>query len=240
MSRIVNLTKVQKKKLFGCGVGVGIVAYKVNDNTICDFEFYLDKNNTMRFVGNGEPVVFDVQREEDGIISDSKTAEAQAPAVSQLPVNSDPLEVDQGGHQIFTWGYQGKTVPYLQGLLADHHAVVLDARLSPVSRNPVWNKGNLEKVLGSRYIHVPAWGNLNYKGGVAPAGTIVLKDFEAGLGRLQEALTHGSVFIMCVCKDFTHCHRYTVATKLIELGYKVEEYFPPQPDKDEWAAPLLL
>lgn len=135
------------------------------------------------------------------------------------------LKMGEGGHQIFTWGYQGREVTELQTLLIQHQAVVFDARLKPVSRfSPQWNRKALQATLGEQYIHIPEWGNLNYKAEIAPKGEIVLSDFEAGVNRLKNQLQFTSIFIMCVCKNHHTCHRTTIAKNLRALGYQVQEY----------------
>jgi len=123
--------------------------------------------------------------------------------------------------QIFTWGYYGQQVSDAESLMTKHNAILVDIRLKPFSRfDPQWNQKQLEKRLGGRYVHLPEWGNLNYKGQLGQG--IMLADFGAGLAKLC-ALPATGVILMCVCKYGHKCHRATVADLLKGAGYEVTE-----------------
>lgn len=66
MTEALKLTKQQRQKVFNCRTGYGIAAYKIADNCIGNFEFFIDRQNRMCYIGNGKPVEFDVQYGEDG------------------------------------------------------------------------------------------------------------------------------------------------------------------------------
>jgi hypothetical protein len=88
----------------------------------------------------------------------------------------------------------------------------VDVRLSPFSPNPTWRKPALERALGDRYVHLPAFGNRNYKVG----GTIELADPEAGTEAVRRLLTRGPVALMCACASSRTCHRRLVAELICE------------------------
>lgn len=53
----MKTTKGQRKKLYECNNGYGWIVYKSGDNEIAEIEIYIDKNNRVRRVGNGEPLL---------------------------------------------------------------------------------------------------------------------------------------------------------------------------------------
>ena len=61
----LRLTKTQRERVYNSRVGYGVAAYKSADNEICNFEFFIDRQNRMCYIGNGKPVEFEVQRDED-------------------------------------------------------------------------------------------------------------------------------------------------------------------------------
>lgn len=123
-------------------------------------------------------------------------------------------------HTIYTIGYTGLTLPKLQAILAKHNAILIDARFSPRSRHQVWNMTNLMATFGKDYISVTAWGNKNYKG-----GPVEIVNYQVGKRRMIAALeVKPTIFIMCACKDFTLCHRTTIADMLRADGFTVTEY----------------
>lgn len=60
----VRLTKAQRKNLFDCHVGVGVLAYKSAADTITETEFYVDPKNRICYIGNGRPVEIELQYDE--------------------------------------------------------------------------------------------------------------------------------------------------------------------------------
>lgn len=49
----IRLTKGQRKRLYHCNVGVGIVAFKSGDNEITEVEFYIGRDGHLRRVRDG-------------------------------------------------------------------------------------------------------------------------------------------------------------------------------------------
>jgi uncharacterized protein (DUF488 family) len=107
-------------------------------------------------------------------------------------------------------------------MASDPMTVLVDIRYSPRSRwRPQWTKKALEAAYGGRYIHVKAFGNVNYRDPVAP---IRLLDPDAGVRWALKTLHAGySLILLCACKEDDRCHRKTVAT-LIEQALEP----PPQ------------
>ena len=113
--------------------------------------------------------------------------------------------------ELYSYGYIGTSPADLLALVERTGAVVFDVRFRPLSRDPRWCKGNLQRLLGERYFHVKAFGNPAYK-----EDRIELVDFEAG-ALLVEASPH-PVILLCACRDPKTCHRTVVATLLCDRG----------------------
>jgi hypothetical protein len=124
--------------------------------------------------------------------------------------------------EVFLLGYAGRTPEEIRRIAEMVDATVVDIRWRAGSRHPQWAKSNLAKTLGpGRYVHVPALGNLNYKGERGPQ--IEIADFDAGRRALDRIA--GSVILLCVCKDAATCHRTTVAGMLRAAGgYAIAEW----------------
>lgn len=118
--------------------------------------------------------------------------------------------------KIYTAGYSGKSLDWLEQKSSELGALVIDVRYSPNSRNPTWRESHLRNKLGTRYSHVKALGNKNYRG-----TTIQLADWDAGLKIIE--YINQPVILLCVCEDPTVCHRTEIALKLTAMGYEVEE-----------------
>ena len=122
---------------------------------------------------------------------------------------------------IYTTGYAGRSLATLVRLLDDLHADLFDIRLQPWSRNPDWRKPTLEATLGSRYRHVGALGNVNYR-----SGPIQIANLQQGI---QAIAAHPRpLVLLCGCGDPQHCHRTVVGDHLRQLGFEVQEVAIPQ------------
>jgi uncharacterized protein (DUF488 family) len=133
---------------------------------------------------------------------------------------------------IYTIGYSGLKPDRLLAAAENYNLLVVDVRYSPRSRQPEWSRKRLQELLGARYLHVPAFGNINYKGD----GPIQLADPEAGKAVVVERLAQQPVLLLCACKDWQTCHRLAVATVLHEAtGADVVHWSP----KDLPAAPAV-
>jgi len=121
-----------------------------------------------------------------------------------------------GRRRIYTTGYANWTLEGLLQAAKDLNAVIIDIRLEAASSRTEWNYANLARVCRSHYYHVPALGNLNYKG-----GPIEIADFSRGVRVLTEFSQ--DLILMCGCRDLGTCHRFVVAERLRSLGIESEE-----------------
>ena len=125
---------------------------------------------------------------------------------------------------LYTLGYSGWTPEAIQEAAQARNPVVCDIRYAPRSRHPYWTKGHLQRLLGTRYRHVQALGNRNYKSD----GPVALTDYDAGKQAIAEILATGqAVILMCACKDLTTCHRRIAVERLAaDLGEAVTNLLP--------------
>jgi uncharacterized protein (DUF488 family) len=129
--------------------------------------------------------------------------------------------------RLFTVGYAGWTLEQLAHQVQELHALLLDIRFSPESRQPRWRRQNLAAHFGERYVHVQALGNINYRG-----GDMVVSDYGAGKRVVRRYLAAGrNVILMCACARVAQCHRLYVATRLeADLGLGPTEHLQPPTD----------
>lgn len=100
--------------------------------------------------------------------------------------------VDAGNHivtKIYTFGTPRRRLAELVALAHELDALVVDVRLAPRSRVREWNQAVMAEALGDRYLHVGAFGNLNYKAAGAP---VKLRDPEAGVAAPEPARAAGA------------------------------------------------
>lgn len=131
--------------------------------------------------------------------------------------------------KIQTIGYTGRKPAEIAAIVRESDGLLLDIRYSAKSRNPAWNKRQLEEMLSGKYCHLWEWGNVNYKG-----GEIDIADYDYGLTMLQAIIKDAEaagnlsgneiILLMCACKDADHCHRTEVARLLRADGYEVSEW----------------
>lgn len=121
---------------------------------------------------------------------------------------------------VYTFGYSGHEPNQLARFVEAQDALLLDIRLRPLSRSPQWSKKNLIALFGERYRHAGGLGNVNYKG-----GPIQLADPQEWFEKIGALLRDEgrSVVLMCVCRDFTTCHRRVVAAELAGRGLASRE-----------------
>lgn len=123
--------------------------------------------------------------------------------------------------KIYGYGYSGKGgVKAIQEHAEANDCLVVDVRMSPNSPNPMYRKGDLQRVLGDRYIHIREFGNKAYR----TKGEIQIADFSGGEDRLLRVLQgspHENAMLMCGCADAEGCHRTVVLNLLQEAGWDV-------------------
>lgn len=128
---------------------------------------------------------------------------------------------------IYTAGYgAGWSPTMLVNVLDQHAAMLLDIRLKPWSKTAAWQKPTLQARLGtSRYLHVPALGNLNYANG----DSIVLQAPAAGVRIVGMYLESQNVLLLCGCREVASCHRKVAADLLHKaLGVSIVHLEPQQ------------
>ena len=134
---------------------------------------------------------------------------------------------DVGSHQlafygglmkqdIYTTGYSKSKPSQIADLVESLNAILVDIRFSASSRNPAWSKTSLEKLLGERYVHCPAFGNALYR-----SGGMQIADYAAGKALLEHI--ERPVILLCACHSPDDCHRTVVGTMLQRDGFTVRE-----------------
>ena len=119
--------------------------------------------------------------------------------------------------RVYLLGYAAPgAAEQLERWMADASVVLVDIRLAARSRwMREWNKGQLVKRWGDRYVHEPRLGNLNYRDRSQP---IEIRDLSGGLATVTDLLDQGrSVVLLCACADASRCHRRVVAETLASL-----------------------
>jgi uncharacterized protein (DUF488 family) len=125
-------------------------------------------------------------------------------------------------------GYEGRSVDeLLAGLLGQSVTVLVDVRLTPLSRKPGLSKRRLAEVLeaaGIRYVHLRALGNPKENRAPFRAGNPDSHDVFKRLiaeGEGAEALRHvaellddETVALLCFERNHHDCHRHLVAAEL--------------------------
>jgi uncharacterized protein (DUF488 family) len=132
-------------------------------------------------------------------------------------IPAERLNIMNTERTIYTAGYSGHTPEELAKRAEALGAVVCDIRFKPVSRRPEWNRSRLASLLGTRYVWLQAFGNVNYKSD----GPIELLNAPKGLMAIESL--PGPVILLCFCKEAEGCHRSEVARLLHEQGIKTQE-----------------
>lgn len=128
---------------------------------------------------------------------------------------------------IYLTGYHGHKPQDLRTLALNLEAVVVDIRLSPVSKMAEWNKVSLMNTLAARYMVVQEFGNVNYKNG----GEIRIKNPTEGANRLMRRGAKNYI-LLCGCRDAETCHRTVVGDFLRTVSIQAIR----EVTAEEWAA----
>jgi uncharacterized protein (DUF488 family) len=129
-------------------------------------------------------------------------------------------------------GYEGRTVEELiANLQRESVTVLVDVRLTPLSRKPGMSKRRLTSALdavGIRYVHMRALGNPKENRAAFRAGDPrsrddfreVLKDARGAeaLRHVAELLDGETVALLCFERDHQTCHRLLVAEELLRTN----------------------
>lgn len=125
-------------------------------------------------------------------------------------------------------GYEGRDVEELICSLEQHHvAVLIDVRLTPLSRKPGLSKKRLAAALadhGIQYVHLAALGNPRENRAALRAGDVTGQErFEAlletsegahALRHVAELLDDQTVALLCFERNHEECHRNLVVAAL--------------------------
>lgn len=126
---------------------------------------------------------------------------------------------------LYSLGYEGRTADQLVELLAMRRVEVLvDVRLTPLSRKPGLSKRKLAELLeahGIEYVHEPQLGNLRdnrdgfHNGHLTEAKERFAERLSNGsrsaLLSLMDRARAGNVAMLCVEADQERCHRQVIA-----------------------------
>lgn len=138
---------------------------------------------------------------------------------------------------VVSLGYEGRTVEELVAQLRREGVTVLvDVRLTPLSRKPGLSKRRLAATLeavGIRYLHLKALGNpkenrVPFRAG-DPASHRAFRSLlsaEGGAGAVREVaseLASGeTVALLCFERDHVRCHRHLVTEELVRTEPSLE------------------
>lgn len=144
---------------------------------------------------------------------------------------SSTRSVNRSTPEVFTVGYEGRTIDELVGLLRRHRVrVLVDVRLNAISRRRGFSKTALAGSLadaGIDYVHEPQLGNPKenrpaFREGRPAAHRKYLKHVERqgtdAVARLTDLVASAPTALLCFEQEPESCHRTTIAK---ELGFSV-------------------
>jgi uncharacterized protein (DUF488 family) len=129
---------------------------------------------------------------------------------------------------LYTLGYARWSIEEVEHQMDELDALLIDVRQSPHTSKPGFSKPELASRFGTEYVHVPGFGNVNYK-----EGPIKLAAPDEGLRLLRR--NDGPFVLLCGCRDAETCHRSQVAQVIQdEMGGSITHLRAPsersQPD----------
>lgn len=127
-------------------------------------------------------------------------------------------------------GYEGRSVDDLvQDLQRESVKILVDVRLTALSRKPGMSKRKLAAALGEvgiAYVHLPELGNPKDNRDPFRAGhpasrerfrALLTGDVAAqALGHIAELLDGGGVAVLCFERTHEQCHRHLIAQAVLE------------------------
>jgi uncharacterized protein (DUF488 family) len=130
---------------------------------------------------------------------------------------------------IMTVGYQGRDATELIAALCGARVEVLvDVRLTPLSRKPGLSKSRLAAALrdsGIEYVHLPQLGNprdnrdgyRNAEAGALKRFRTILRspDASSALQRLRQIAADNTVALLCFERDPRECHRNLIVEEML-------------------------
>jgi uncharacterized protein (DUF488 family) len=131
---------------------------------------------------------------------------------------------------LMTVGYEGRTADEVVQLLDEAKVdVLVDVRLTPLSRKPGLSKRRLAGLLddaGVGYLHLPALGNPKANRDGFRRGEQQSRDTfrevlasppaQAALEQVRKLLCHQRVALLCFERDAESCHRKLVIDSLVD------------------------
>jgi uncharacterized protein (DUF488 family) len=140
---------------------------------------------------------------------------------SEHPSTDLPEETRRNANIFYTLGYAQWAIDEVDDQIDTLDAVLVDVRYSPHTTKPGFANSNLANRFGDRYVHLPAFGNVNYK-----EGPIELAAPDKGLHAV--CTLERAPVLMCGCQSPERCHRSTVAHFLTDhLGGSIEHLRAP-------------
>lgn len=130
--------------------------------------------------------------------------------------------------QVVSIGYEGRSAAELiEALRYQQVTVLVDIRLTPISRKPGLSKTALAAALraaGIEYVHLRELGNPKanrpgYRAGEPTAldlyrSVLSSDDGQSALRHVTELLDGGAVALLCFERDHADCHRHQVVDEL--------------------------
>lgn len=130
---------------------------------------------------------------------------------------------------LLTVGYEGRTAEELVGAVAEADVdVLVDVRLTPLSRKPGLSKRQLAEALaaaGVEYVHLPALGNPRDNRDAFRQGDprsrarfralLDTPQAQSALGQLRSRVREERVALLCFEREPGCCHRQLVSEDLV-------------------------
>lgn len=146
------------------------------------------------------------------------------------PVRHDRHVSQPQSPNLVSLGYEGRTADELINQMVDAGvSVLVDVRLTPLSRKPGLSKNRLRDALADRgieYVHLPQLGNPKDNREPFRAGQPASRDrFRSllhtddgrqALNHVAELLDGEVVALLCFERDHTTCHRDIVTEELVK------------------------
>jgi uncharacterized protein (DUF488 family) len=125
--------------------------------------------------------------------------------------------------KVYTIGYGGRKISDFISILEKHDiTVVVDVRRFPKSKDPAFNRENLEKTLKENKIGYVFLGES--LGGFVRGGYekhMETQKFIEGFNMLLKIVERETAVLMCKERNVKYCHRRFIAQRLENLGVRV-------------------